>query len=104
MKVPELRYPIEVIKKATSVERFGGTCYFSICGAGETLIPDYTLDIVRALLDNGHFVGSVGNVGVMALPVWHEEAVLDPELLPLSYAVSILFAYSSYISEERMSQ
>lgn len=59
---------------------------------------------VRALLDNGHFVGSVGNVGVMALPVWHEEAVLDPELLPLSYAVSILFAYSSYISEERMSQ
>lgn len=61
MKVPELRYPIEVIKKATSVERFGGTCYFSICGAGETLIPDYTLDIVRALLDNGHFVNITTN-------------------------------------------
>ena len=43
-------------------------------------------------------VGSVGNVGVMALPVWHEEAVLDPELLPLSYADSIPSASSRLAS------
>ena len=42
--------------------------------------------------------GSVGNVGVMALPVWHEEAVLDPELLPLSYADSIPSASSRLAS------
>jgi hypothetical protein len=41
---------------------------------------------------------SVGNVGVMALPVWHEEAVLDPELLPLSYADSIPSASSRLAS------
>ena len=44
------------------------------------------------------FTGSVGNVGVMALPVWHEEAVLDPELLPLSYADSIPSASSRLAS------
>ena len=44
------------------------------------------------------YEGSVGNVGVMALPVWHEEAVLDPELLPLSYADSIPSASSRLAS------
>ena len=46
----------------------------------------------------GYDLGSVGNVGVMALPVWHEEAVLDPELLPLSYADSIPSASSRLAS------
>lgn len=55
-RVPPLRYPVETMKRALSKDRFGGTCYFSICGAGETLIPGYTLQIVKALLENGHFV------------------------------------------------
>lgn len=61
MSVPELRYSVETIKRATTRERFGGTCYFSICGAGETLIPSYTLEIVKALLDNGHYVNVTTN-------------------------------------------
>lgn len=60
-KIPELQYPIEVIKTALSQERFGGVCYFSICGAGETLAPKYTLDIVKALLENGHYANVTTN-------------------------------------------
>lgn len=64
MKVPSLEYPVETIKRALTRKRFGGTCYFSICGAGETLIPPYTLEIVKALLENGHYV-NVTNNGTM---------------------------------------
>ena len=59
--MPSLKYPVETMKQALSRDRFGGTCYFSICGAGETLIPDYTLQIVKALLENGHFVNVTTN-------------------------------------------
>lgn len=64
MRVPELEYSIDTIKRSLTRERFGGTCYFSICGAGETLIPPYTLEIVKALLENGHYV-NVTNNGTM---------------------------------------
>lgn len=60
-KVPSLKYSVETMKRALTQARFGGTCYFSICGAGETLIPDYTLQIVKALLENGHFVNVTTN-------------------------------------------
>ncbi len=61
MEIPKLNYPIETMIKAMTKERFGGTCYFSICGAGETLIPEYTLDIVYGLLQNGHYVNITTN-------------------------------------------
>ena len=61
MIIPKLDYDIDTMIKAMSKERFGGTCYFSICGAGETLIPDYTLDIVYGLLKNGHYVNITTN-------------------------------------------
>ena len=61
MDIPNLKYPINQIKKALTIERFGGRCYFSICGAGETLIPDYVINIVKAILENGHFVNITTN-------------------------------------------
>lgn len=61
MKIPKLDYSIETIAAATTKERFGGTCYFSICGAGETLIPEYALDIAKAFLENGHYVNITTN-------------------------------------------
>lgn len=60
-KVPELDYSPEVIGKALSQKRLGGVCYFSICGAGETFIPDYLIDIIYHLLKNGHYVNVTTN-------------------------------------------
>lgn len=59
--IPELDYDLETMQKAMTKERFGGTCYFSLCGAGETLIPEYVLDIAYILLENGHYVNITTN-------------------------------------------
>lgn len=61
MEIPKLDYSVDTMIKAMTKERFGGTCYFSICGAGETLLPEYTLDIVYGLLKNGHYVNITTN-------------------------------------------
>lgn len=60
-KIPELHYSPEIIGKALTQERLGGVCYFSICGAGETFLPDYLIDIVYQLLKNGHYVNITTN-------------------------------------------
>lgn len=59
--VPELDYDLDTMQKAMTKERFGGICYFSLCGAGETLIPEYTIDIAYRLLENGHYVNITTN-------------------------------------------
>ncbi len=61
LKIPDLDYPIEQIGRALSKDRFGGTCYFSICGAGETLMPKYIVDLVKEILKQGHLVNITTN-------------------------------------------
>ena len=61
LEIPQLKYSPETIGKALSKERLGGTCYISICGAGETLVPDYMIDITRNILKQGHFVNITTN-------------------------------------------
>ena len=43
MKLAELKYTPEHIGKCLTKERLGGECFFSICGAGETLAQPETL-------------------------------------------------------------
>lgn len=57
----ECRYPIEVIRKAMTVERLGGICIFNLCAGGETLLSLEIIPIVRVLLENGHNVSIVTN-------------------------------------------
>ncbi len=60
-KMPEIKYSVKQIQQALTQERLGGMCFFSICGAGETLIPKVTLNITSALLKNGHLVNITTN-------------------------------------------
>ena len=59
--VPPLKYSPEQIGRALSKERLGGICHFNICGYGETLIPKYMTDVVRKILEQGHYVMIVNN-------------------------------------------
>lgn len=61
MQMPEFKYSAEHIAKGLSVDRLGGVSYISICGAGETLAPKETLDIVYALLKEGHYINITTN-------------------------------------------
>jgi len=54
-------YTPKVIGEALSLERMGGQCYFSICGAGETLMQQEVVDITYNLLEQGHFVNITTN-------------------------------------------
>ena len=88
MKVPELEYSLDTIKRALRKERFGGACYFSICGAGETLIPEYIVDLVRVVLENGHYVNITTN-GTMSKRF--QEMI---ETYPEEYFSRMHFAFS----------
>lgn len=60
-EIKNLKYPVECIANALRKERLGGVCYFSLCGAGETLLPDYIIELTEQLLKLGHFVNITTN-------------------------------------------
>ena len=56
-----LKYSPTQIGLALSKERLGGVCCFNICGGGETMLSPDFIDVVRAILEQGHFVMVVTN-------------------------------------------
>lgn len=54
-------YPLEIMKKATSIQRLGGVCIFNLCAGGETLLSSDVIPVIRMLLENGHNVSIVTN-------------------------------------------
>ncbi len=61
MSLAEMKYSPEQIGKALTKDRLGGTCYFSICGSGETTLQPELSDIVYQILNNGHYVNVTTN-------------------------------------------
>ena len=61
MNMAKLQYEPKHIAQALRKERVGGVCYFSICGAGETLIQNEVIEIVKLLLEEGHYVNITTN-------------------------------------------
>lgn len=49
------------IRQALSVERLGGVCFLNFCAGGETLLSEDLLPILKALLEEGHYVMVVTN-------------------------------------------
>lgn len=60
-KVAKLKYSPGQIAKAMNIGRWGGPCYFSICGAGETTLQTELESIVYSILSNGHYVNITTN-------------------------------------------
>lgn len=58
---PKLEYSPEFIGKAFSKKRLGGTCLINLTGKGETLILPEMPEIIRVLLEEGHFLEVVTN-------------------------------------------
>lgn len=61
MKMAEMKYTPEHIGKCLTQNRLGGVCYFSICGAGETLAQTEIISIVKEILKQGHIVNITTN-------------------------------------------
>lgn len=60
-KIPKLKYSPEQIGKALSKKRLGGTYHINMCGNGETLLPAEMTPIVKAILEQGHYIMIVTN-------------------------------------------
>ena len=61
MELAKFKYTPEHIGKCLTQERLGGRCFFSLCGAGETLAQPETLEIAKELLKNGHIINITTN-------------------------------------------
>lgn len=55
------KYPLKVIREATTTERLGGICIFNLCAGGETLLSLDIIEVIKILLENGHNVSVVTN-------------------------------------------
>lgn len=61
MKNEQLDYSPEYIAHALRKERVGGVCWINLCGVGETMAQKEIVPLVKALLQEGHFVSLTTN-------------------------------------------
>lgn len=80
-------YSPEHIGAALSKKRLGGTCYISICGAGETLILKEIPLIAEQILKQGHYVNITTN-GTINERIDEITALPSPLLKRLHFAFS----------------
>lgn len=60
-KLVKFNHTPDEIAKALSKERLGGSCLLNFCAGGETLLSPEVLPVVKALLQEGHYVMIVTN-------------------------------------------
>lgn len=60
-KLVDFKHSPDIIKKALSVERLGGKCLINLCAGGETLLSYSVIEVIKALLEEGHYVMVVTN-------------------------------------------
>lgn len=61
MKHAHFNYNVPYMLACLSKKRFGGSVYFSICGAGETMLCPQLPELVKGLLSMGHIVNITTN-------------------------------------------
>ncbi|MBR0487605.1 MAG: hypothetical protein IJJ70_07900 [Treponema sp.] len=60
-KIYDFPVPVEMMIKALSKERLGGTCYFNMCAAGETTLQKDLFPLIKGLIDEGHYCDIITN-------------------------------------------
>jgi MoaA/NifB/PqqE/SkfB family radical SAM enzyme len=65
-EIKKLPYSIDYVAKSLSKERLaeGGKILFSFCGMGETLLPDYVIELAKKLIWNGNYVIIISNATI----------------------------------------
>ena len=59
--LPEFKYSAKHVRKALSKERLGGTCLLNMCAGGETLLHPYIIELLKELLEEGHYIWIITN-------------------------------------------
>lgn len=90
-KISEIPYSLEEIKKAFSYRRLGGACLVNVCSDGETLIHPRMPQIIKTLLEEGHYVMVVTN-GTLKKSIEECLAIEEIFLKRLFFKVSFQYA------------
>lgn len=85
------KYEASHVAQGLSKKRLGGTCLINICGIGETLFSQYTIDLTKGLLEHGHFVIIVTNG--CAQDSSYEQLANFPENLKKRLLIKFSFHY-----------
>lgn len=60
-KMPDMSLCVDNVKEAFRKTRLGGACMVNICAQGETMLPPQMIEIIKSILENGHYVMVVTN-------------------------------------------
>lgn len=60
-KILKLKHSPEEIRKALSTDRLEGKCLINLCAGGETLLSNEIIELIKELLEEGHYVMVVTN-------------------------------------------
>ena len=93
MKMADMKYSPEHIGKALSRKRLGGVAYFSLCGAGETMMQKDLPELMLALLKEGHYVNVTTN-GTVTKAFKRIADIIPSELLK-----HVQFSFSLHLIE-----
>ena len=96
-KITPFRYSVEQMSSLFTKEKIG-ECFFSLCGAGETLFHPELPALVKMLLEEGHYVNITTN-GTFTQGL---EKLLF-QLTP-SYCEKLLFSFSLHWNELKQKQ
>lgn len=88
------------IRNALSINRLGGVFYISLCGAGETMLVKNLAEIVKNLLEEGHYLNVTTN-GTVSKAFDHFFEIIPKDLLPhLNFSFS--FHYLELVRLKQM--
>lgn len=93
MKMADMQFAPEYIGKALSRKRLGGIAYFSLCGAGETMMQKELPELLFALLKEGHYVNVTTNGTVT------KAFKRIAELIPSELLKHVQFSFSLHLIE-----
>lgn len=75
---PQFKYDNEYIAKAFSKKRLGGECLINLCAGGETLLVPRMVELIKFLLEDGHYVTVITNGSITRR---FDEIVKFPKIL-----------------------
>lgn len=91
-KLVKFEHSPEEIATALSRERLGGACLLNFCAGGETLLSPEVLPVVKALLQEGHYVMIVTNGTV-------SKRFDELEIIPSELRKHLFFKFSFHYLE-----
>ena len=83
----EFKYSVETMVRGFSKERLGGVAIINLTGEGETLLQPNIVELIKGLLENGHYIEIVTN-GTVSKRIKELTEFPDDDAARIEYKIS----------------